>query len=102
MKNDFSVTKEDIENYGHDFQLIPHVMMSQRSSCLYEAMLWAYIAGREHGKEVHPPIVPVKARWDSHHLDAILYSMPRLTREEVMDLTKIDYTHPLEILPDEK
>lgn len=27
-------------------------------------MFWAYVAGREHGKEIYPAVVPVKARWE--------------------------------------
>jgi hypothetical protein len=53
------IPQEDLEGYLADFRV--------RQSGEYDSSnFWAYVAGREHGKEIYPAPVPIKASWVSH------------------------------------
>lgn len=81
------VPQERLEGYISDFNKI------REEEAFDFKDFWPYVAGREHGKEIHPAPVPIKASWykDCGHVHSVKCSC-----------RKIDYAHPLEIVPDEK
>ena len=95
------ITTEKLDRYINDYRSTLHYQSLEAcghsDDFIMNSTFWAYVAGREHGKEVCPPIKPVKASWvipdgflqekiKKTYMDMAVYG------EAVMDLT-----HPLDI-----